>query len=287
MSCFTGARHVERALARWFDAEPRAMLVGETVGRGGIGGSTSGLAELHPERVLDTPVGDRGPLGLGFGLALGGRPVCVELPGLRSLLDAWGVLVDAAHAAAGPALTVRVPFEQGLGGSVEPDLGVVLDMQGISVHVPCASTVGALLEACLGRGLHVVLEPADLYAERAEPIVAEPGRARVLRRGAHLTVIAWGAGLHAARQAAERLAAEGVELELVDPVSVRPLDPAIGERIRQTGRVLVVHDGSPSLAGRLLAELLPAVFLYLEAPPRHCRATPQAVADAALQSVHY
>lgn len=292
MSIHTGAHHLRDALSAWLNTDASALLVGESVGRGeGVAGSCAGLSDLHPDQVLDTPVGDRSVLGLALGLALGGRPVCVELASVRSLLAGASILVDAARAASGefrPALTVRVPFQQGAGRTLEPAVADVLcRLEGVGVHVARSETAGALLGALLGKGVNVLLEPADDYARRTEATDASPGHANVVREGDHLTIVAWGAGVRSAEEAAQRLEPEGLSIQVVDAVSLSPLDPDLGEHVRRTGRVLTVHTDDASFSDRVHAHVLRSAFLYLESPPSDCHASPEAVLEAVRRSVHY
>lgn len=292
MSLLTGAHHLREALTTWLNTDATALLVGESVGRGeGVAGSCAGLSDLHPGQVLDTPVGDRSVLGLALGLALGGRPVCVELPSTRSLLAASSVLVDAARATSTdfrPALTVRVPFQQGMGRTIEPAIADLLcRLEGVGVHVARTETAHALLGSLLGQGVNVLLEPADDYARRAEPIEARPSTARVVAEGDHLTIVAWGAGVRSAVEAAERLRSEGMSIQVVDAVSLSPLDPTLGEHVRRTGRILTVHTDDASFSDRVHAQVLRSAFLYLESPPSDCHAELNAVVEAARRSVHY
>lgn len=287
----TGAQHIHTALDRFLASED-ALLVGESVGRGGgHGGSTAGLLQAHPNRVLDTPVGDRSVVGLGLGLALGGKHVVVELSSTRSLLAASGVLTDAARAAGSefrPALTIRVPYQQGLGAEIEPAVGDLLcHLPGIGVHVGRAETFAGLLEATLGKGVHVILETAEELERRAEAVPVTLGAAHTLRTGSHVTLVAWGTGVRAACDAADALATSGIQADVLDPVTLSSLCPSLGERVRQTGRVVAVGPDGSSFTDRILASALQSAFLYLESPPSGCRADVAAVVKAAQQSVHY
>jgi pyruvate dehydrogenase E1 component beta subunit len=287
----TGAQHAHDALSAFLTRDS-AVLVGENVGRGGgWGGSTAGLVDRFADQVIDTPVGDRSVVGLALGLALAGRPVCAELSSTRSLLAAASVLTDAARATRSefrPALVLRVPFAQGLGPVVEPPVGDLLcRLAGIGVHVARAETVRGLLSATLGAGVHVVLESADDLDRRAPAHDVTPGEALVLREGAHVTLVAWGSGVRAALDAAEQLAADGVEATVLDAVTLSSLDASIGAHVRRTGRIVAVGPRGSSFVDRVLAHALDTAFLYLESPPGDCHADVAAVVKAARHSVHY
>lgn len=289
----TGAEHARAALDAWLGGDPAAMLVGESVGRfGGNGGSTRGLLASHgPGRVVDTPIGDRSALGLALGLALAGRAVCVELSGSRSLLAAAEILGDAGRMASTefrPSLVIRVPLGGEAGPVVDAPVGALLaTLPSVPVCVATASTAGALLQRTLGRGVHVVLEPRAELARHASPRDADPGRLAVLREGSHVTLAAVGSGVAAALEAADALAHDGVDAEVLDLVALSPVDPALGEHVRRTGRLIAVHPGDAGLSRPMLAPALDAAFLYLESPPGDCPPQPTAVADAARRCVHY
>lgn len=292
MSLFTGAHHIRETLSAWLDHSPDAVLIGEAVGRGGgFADTTRGLQALHPARVLDTPVGDRSVLGLGVGMALAGRPVCIELPSTRSLLAGAEALSDVAafsSTAFAPSLTVRVPFQQGLGASLEPTLGALLSaLPGVGIHVARAETAEAILRATLGNGVHVVLEDAAGYERRVPSSEAPLGQARVLRSGDHATVITWGRGVEAALEATDALEREGISITVLDAVSLAPLDAALGEHVRRTGRVVTVHTTDASLADHVHAQTLKSAFLYLESPPSGCHADPHVITQTLRSSVHY
>lgn len=267
------------------------MMVGEGVGRaGGIGGSSAGLAELHPDRVIDLPVADRGTAGFALGLALAGRPVVVELSGTGRLPALLEVLTEAGASAGefSVPLVVRVPYgsEPGIDAPVGRWL---LDLPG--VRVVCGSSpgaVGALLRAALAsRGPTVLLEPRSVTAARGS---LEPGAtaAQVVREGRHVTLVAWGDGVAAAERAADTLAADGIEADVIDLVSLAPLDRAlVGRRVRATGRLVVVHPDDPGLARRVRELALDEAFLHLEAPLAEARAEADAIVRAARAAVEY
>ncbi|MCB9673881.1 MAG: hypothetical protein H6737_02130 [Alphaproteobacteria bacterium] len=289
----TGAEHIRDALAAWLDRTPTALLVGESVGAGeGHGGTTAGLlARFGAERVVDTPIADRTGFGLALGMALGGRPVCIELSSTRALLAVAEMLADAgriAGTAFRPALTVRVPVGGEAGEAIDPPAGDLLAaLPGVRVVCATAATAASLLSEVLGSGVTVVLEPRAELAVRRAAVDVSPDRLREVREGAHATVVAWGSAVDAALAAAEALAAEGISVQVVDPVALWPLDPDLGRRIVDTGRVVAAHPADGELARRVLSVALDDAFLYLESPPGHCSADPDSVQRAVRASVLY
>lgn len=288
----TGATHVRDALHAWMTRDAGATLIGEGVGRaGGNAGSTAGLLAAHPARVIDTPIGDRSALGLGLGMALAGRPVCVELSAGRALLAAAELLADAGRMSGSdfaPALTVRVPVGGEAGPAVDASVGALLAaLPGVTVSVSTAGTAGTLLAAALGRGVHVILEPRAESGRRADVREVTLGRLAVLRAGTHVTVAAAGAGVAAALDAAESLALDGIDAQVVDLVTISPVDPALAGLVERTGRLIVVHPGDAGVARPALDHALHGAFLYLESPLGDCAPSASAVSDAVRRSVAF
>ena len=157
----------------------------------------------------------------------------------------------------------------------------------------CARPMRAWPRGCFGSRCRSEVPPCfssrglrcsggTLSTEAVEP------RARTVRAGQHVTVAAWGEGVGAALQAAEALGHEGVFAEVIDLVSLSPLDAAfLGERVRATGRLVVVHQGDPEWAQRVRQCGLDEAFLYLEAPMGEAPARADLVTAAARSAVTY
>lgn len=292
MSAPTLPAAVRSALDRAMRADERVVVLGETVGRGGgLWGGTAGLlGAFGPERVRDLPVADRAMVGLALGLALGGQRPVLELAGTQRLVAVWEPLREAAALAAAGALTgplvVRVPWGGEAGPRLDPPVGALL---GDEIPVWCArsaSEAAALLEAALDTaGPTVLLEPRalsravspDLTQEPVEPVCA-------VRDGAHGTLVAWGPAVAEAVDVAEVLAAEGLRFEVVALRRLAPLDrAALGDRVRRTGRLCVLHGGDEALGDRIVQAVLDRAFLYLESPPARV-ATASALLAAAREA---
>ena len=274
---------VYRVLASWLERSD-CLLGRENLVRSEL------QVQFGPERVIDIPVADRGALGFALGLALSGKPVCLELTSSRSLLAAAEILTDAASMATGdfqPALTLRLPVGGEAGAAIDTPIGrLVSPLPGLRVLAGTGATTTALLQASLGAGLTLLLEPRSTHAPApATPI--DPAALRVVREGTHATVAAWGVAVDAAVQAAEALADEGVSVEVVDLVSLAPLDPSLHEHVARTGRLIVAHPSDVQLAGEVSRAAIDGAFLYLESPPSDCCAEPTAVRDAVWRSVTY
>jgi pyruvate/2-oxoglutarate/acetoin dehydrogenase E1 component len=222
------------------------------------------------DRTVVVPVSDRAALGLALGLALGGVPVIAELSGTARLPAVLEVLAEAgAVAAAGELavpLLVRVPWGAEAAGLDQPVGRWVLDVAGLSVVAASSGAhAAALIRAWAARpGPTVLLEPRALARDRRS--THEGASASVLRSGAHALLVAAGAHVGTALQAADALAAEGIEVAVLDLVRLAPF-PAdvLGPAARAAGRVVFVGDDD-ALARRVREAAVDGAFEFLEAP---------------------
>lgn len=293
MASQTMAGAIASTLAEALANDASVVVLGESVRSGR---TTEGLRErFGAERVIEVPVADHGALGLAMGMALAGKRPIVELSGTSRLLAVAEVLAEAAALASsefGCPILVRVPMGHEAGPRVDRAVADALaGIEGLTVAVPSspAQAAGLIRAACRARGPVVLLEPRSLYAQRGSageghwPL----GAAKVLREGSHVTLAAWGAGVEAALAAAETLAAEGIEADVIDVVSLSPADAAlIGGRVRATGRLVVVSGGD-AVGDRLVRVALVEAFEFLEAPPSVAGADVASVAQAARGAVHF
>lgn len=292
----TMRRTMVDALAAALETDPNVVVLGEMVGAlGGVSGGTEGLRErFGAERVRDLPVAERGMVGLALGLALAGRRVVVELTSASRALAVTELLAEAAAIAATGEfpvhLVVRLPVGDEAGPRLDrPVTALLASVAGLSVISPSSAVqAGTLLTAALAAGRPVViLEPRALLEHRG----GEAGvglAARTVRDGRHLTLASWGAGVDVAVEAAEVLAAEGVEAAVIDLVSLAPLDAAtLGASVRATGRLVVLEPPGSDLAAQVLCVGLGEAFLYLESPPVAARASTEAALAAARDAVHF
>ena len=292
-------------LADALEADPRVVLLGESVGRlGGIHRVTEGLLEqFGAQRVIDTPLSERGAVGLAVGLSLGGKLPVVELSvadrswaAAEQLLQELATLAGRTSELAAP-LVLRLPC--GAAGAAGPFVGGAVESLLTSapgLAVVCGSTpadaAGLLRSALAAKTPVVLLEPMGLYATRA-PLTRDPvplASARTVREGDHCTVLCWGDSVGTCADAAEALAEHAYGVEVVDLRSLQPLDlGAIGASVRKTGRVLVVHEGGPAFADRVLRAATREAFLSLEAPPATVGGLPtvDAVARAVVDAVQF
>jgi 2-oxoisovalerate dehydrogenase E1 component beta subunit len=250
---------------------------------------TRGLWERWPHRVLDTPIAESGTLGIAIGAALlGFRPV-VEMQFADFVSCGFNQLVNVAaklyYRWQVPCpLVVRLPSGGGVGAgpfhSQNPE-GWFVHAGGLKIVCPAtAADAETLLEAAI-RDPNPVLffEHKFLYRRIKERLPAagpsdavEPlGRSKVMRPGRDLSLIAYGASTWVAMEAAEALASEGVEAEVVDLRTLVPLDEeSVVASVRKTSRALVVHEAlrTGGFGAEVAARLADAAFPWLDAPVR-------------------
>ncbi len=279
-----GAQRIHDVLANALARDKRVQVLGEALP---LSPASAGLLAACPAQVHLLPAADATLIGVAVGMAIGGHRPVVELAGTSAL---WGALQQLGQEAAAIAgefsapVVVRVP----VGPNGFDPTPLLTAVPGLSVA--CASTptdAAALLQAALTHsGPTVLLEPMTVLADTGGPseLPEVPlGSARVVREGRHVTVLAWGEGVAAAEKAANTLAAEDIEAEVVDLRSLSPLDSeTIGASVRKTGRCVLVGAGSAALITAIRA-----AFLRLESPPTTATATAGRIVEAARSAVHY
>jgi pyruvate dehydrogenase E1 component beta subunit len=252
------------ALREGLERDERVVLMGQDIGvRGGAFGVTAGLLEAFgAARVRDAPSSEAALVGIGIGAALSGmRPVVELTTATYAMLTLDQLIHHAAPLRAlsggrlSAPLTVRIP--QGGGARLGPIHSQTIEallhhIPGLVVAVPAtpADAKGLLSAAIASDDPVVVLEHAALYDTRGaveEEDVAPLGRAIVRRAGSEVSIVASSRMAIVAEAAAARLADEhGVDAEVIDLRSVRPLDHAtIAASVRRTGRAVIVEEGWP------------------------------------------
>jgi len=300
---------IRTALREALAADPRVFLMGEDVGRyGGSYAVSKGLLEeFGPERIRDTPLSESGFVGAGIGAAIGGMRPIVEVMTVNFSLLALDQVVNSAatlrHMSGGQVgVPLVVRMATGAGRQVAAQHSHSLEgwyahIPGISVLAPAtAHDARWMLTAALKEPDPVfIFEHTMLYPEEGE-VGEAPGplplfAAAIRRPGRDVSLIAHGGSVGKALSAAETLASEGIEAEVVDLRSLRPLDDAtILESVRRCHRAVVVDEGwrSGSLAAEVASRISEAAFFDLDAPvARVCTAEvpipyPKHLEDAAL-----
>ena len=267
--------------------EPRAFLLGEDVGRyGGCFAVSKGLLqEFGEERVRDTPLSESAFVGAAIGAALGGMRPIVEIMTCNFSLLALDQIVNNAATLrhmSGGQFGVPLVIRSTTGAGRQLAAQHSHSFEGWFAHVPGLKILApATLEDARGM-LWPALEDPDpvlifehggLYGLKGErpdaPAPVDISSAAVRRPGRDVTLVAYGGLLHKALEAAEELAGEGVEAEVIDLRVLRPLDtPTLLASVARTHRVVLVDEGwrSGGISAEIAARLAEAAFYELDAP---------------------
>jgi pyruvate dehydrogenase E1 component beta subunit len=278
---------IRSALREALRDDPRVFLMGEDVG--GYGGafkvSHGLLEEFGPERVRDTPLSENTFLGAGIGAALGGMRPIVEIMTVNFSLLALDQIVNNAATLrhmSGGQLSVPLVVRMTTGGGRQLAAQHSHSLEGWFAHIPgikivvpavAADARGLFLAALRDPDPVFIFEHATLYPvegevdEQAGP--AEIGRALVRRAGDAVSVITYGGTLGKALQAADELAVDGIQAEVIDLRSLRPLDTeTILASVARTHRAVIVDEGwrTCSFAAEVSARIMEGGFYSLDAP---------------------
>jgi len=276
-------------LAEAMAKDPSIFVVGEGIGaRGGNFTTTLGLYErFGPERLRDTPITERGFVGLCTGAAMAGARPVVDFMFIDFILDAMGELINqmakVQYMSSG-RLKMPVVLRGAIGignsaathhsGSYYPTF---VNVPGFRVVVPATphDAKGLFATALQGDDPVLFLEHKSLLYNKG-PVPEESytipfGQARVAREGADVTVVAISVMVKKALEAAETLAAEGASVEVIDPRTLAPLDiPTILASVHKTGRLLIVDEwfGPCGMGAEIAAQVMDQAFDDLDAPVR-------------------
>jgi 2-oxoisovalerate dehydrogenase E1 component beta subunit len=279
---------INDALATEMARDPSVCVLGEDIGRdGGVFRATEGL--LHrfgAERVIDTPLNEGGIVGMAIGMAMNGLRPVAEIEFSDFMYPAFDQIVSEMaklrYRSAGQftaAVVVRAPSGGGIKGghyhSQSPE-AYYIHTAGLVVAMPStpADAKGLLTSAIRGEDPVIFLEPKALYrtvkgeVPEGEHLVPF-GKGRIVRPGDDVTLITWGAMVPVAKVAAAEAASDGVEVEVLDPRTLWPLDIAMIEAsVKRTGRAVVLHE-APRTCGfgaEISALIQERCFLHLKAP---------------------
>ena len=288
MPSMTMVQAIQDGLRIALREDPRVVILGEDVGlNGGVFRVTEGLqAEFGADRVADTPLAENGIIGAAIGMALYGMKPVAEIQFVDFIYPAFDQIVSelaklrwrSAGQYTCPVI-VRAPYGGGIKGglyhSQSPE-AYFCHTAGLKVVIPStpSDAKGLLLEALAGEDPVIFLEPKRLYRsvkeEVAEGRFTVPlSKARIARAGEHVTVLAYGAMVPVAMDAAEQAMAKGWSAEVVDLRTLLPLDSeTMLDSVRKTGRVVILHE-APRTCGygaELSAQIAEQALTSLQAP---------------------
>jgi pyruvate dehydrogenase E1 component beta subunit len=291
----TMVQAINLALMQEMERDDDVLVLGEDIGvDGGVFRVTDGLlAKFGDQRVIDTPLAEGAIVGMAIGMAIYGLKPVPEIQFSGFSFQSFHQIEN--HAARYRARTrgryhiqmvVRMPYGGGvraLEHHSESEEAYYAHTPGLKIVIPSSprSARALLISAIRDPDTVIFFEPKALYhAIKEEVPVAEEmwpiGKARVVREGKDLTLIAYGAMLHRCLEVAERVHAEdGAEVEVIDLLSISPMDTeTIAASARKTGRVVVAHEAQRSfgVGAEVMARVVETAFLQLQAPVRRVTA---------------
>jgi len=293
----TTSKAISEAIAQEIERDERVFVMGEDIGvYGGIFGATEGLlAKYGPEKIMDTPISETGFIGAAVGAAVSGMRPIAEL----MFVDFFGVCMDQIynhmakiHYESGGNVSVPMVITTGIGGGYgdaaqhsQTLYGTFAHLPGMKIVIPSTPYDAKGLMTAAIRDDNPVLyffhkgimglgwmtpNPRATGPVPEESYTVPIGKADVKRDGRDVTIVTVSLMVHRALDAADALATEGIEAEVLDLRSLVPLDrEAICESVRKTRRLLVVDEDYRSfgMSGEVITTAIEGAFDYLDAPP--------------------
>lgn len=278
---------VNQALHEEMERDESVFLFGEDVGLvGGTFRATEGLmAEFGARRVRDTPIAEAAIIGIGIGSALGGLRPIAELMTMNFGIVAMDQIINHVSkmrymfgGQINLPMVIRAPGGGGTQKAAQHSHSIeswFVNAPGIRVVIPSTpyDVKGLLKTAIRSEDPILFIEHEMLYGVRGEVPEEEYllpfGRADIKRPGSDVTIIAWSKMVHESLTAAAQLAAEGIEAEIVDPMTLDPLDMnTILSSVAKTGRAVIVEEGwrNVGVGAELAARIQEHLFYDLQAP---------------------
>jgi len=244
------------------------------------------LQEFGPERVIDTPITEHGFAGLAIGAAFAGLKPVVEFMTWNFAMQAIDQIINSAAKQlymSGGQVQAPMVFRGPNGAAARVAAQHSQDYSAWYSHIPgltvvapysAADAKGLLKAAIRSPNPVVFLENEILYGSiglvpKVDDFVLPIGKARIARQGSDVTIVSFSMGMRYATQATEKLVAAGVDVELIDLRTLRPMDSAtVIESVRKTGRLVTVEEGWPQggIGAELAARVMEGAFDYLDAP---------------------
>lgn len=279
---------INHALKTMLEADERTLILGEDVGKnGGVFRATEGLYEVFgDERVIDTPLSESGIVGTSVGLAINGFKPIAEMQFMGFIYPAYDQIMTHVSRIRMKTmghftvpLVIRAPYGAGIRApEIHSDSAESLftHMPGIKVVCPSDpyAAKGLLIAAVEDPDPVLFMEPMRSYrANRVEvpteKYTLEIGKGRLLREGEDITIIAWGAMVPIAEQAATYAEQKGITADVIDLQTLYPFDrDIITQSVQKTGRAVIVHEAHATggFGNDLVSHVNDTAFLYLRAP---------------------
>jgi pyruvate dehydrogenase E1 component beta subunit len=244
------------------------------------------LQEFGAQRVIDTPITEHGFAGLGVGAAMAGLKPIVEFMTFNFAMQAMDQIINSAAKTrymSGGQMTCAIVFRGPNGAAARVAAQHSQDFSAWYSHIPglkviaphtAADAKGLLKAAIRDPNPVVFLENEILYGQsfpipKLDDFVVPIGKAKIARPGSHVTIVAWSIGMTYALKAAEELAKEGIEAEVIDLRTLRPMDTdTILASVKKTNRLVTVEEGwqQSGVGAEIAARVMERAFDYLDAP---------------------
>jgi pyruvate dehydrogenase E1 component beta subunit len=276
------------AMAEEMRRDPDVFVMGEEVAeyQGAYKVTQGLLQEFGARRVIDTPITEHGFAGIGVGAAMAGLKPIVEFMTFNFAMQAMDQIINSAAKTlymSGGQMGCAIVFRGPNGAAARVAAQHSQDysawfsqIPGLKVIAPysAADYKGLLKSAIRDPNPVIFLENEMLYGHSGEvpkldDYVIPIGKARIVRSGGHVTIISWSNGMSYALKAAEELAREGIEAEVIDLRTLRPMDTdTIIASVKKTGRAVTVEEGwqQNGVGGEIAARIMEHAFDYLDAP---------------------
>ena len=288
MMTMTVREALRAAMSEEMRADKDVFLMGEEVGQyqGAYKISQGMLDEFGAARIIDTPITEHGFTGIATGAAFAGLKPIVEFMTFNFAMQAMDQIINSAAKTlymSGGQMGCQIVFRGPNGAAARVGAQHSQDftawfsqIPGLKVVVPysAADAKGLLKSAIRDPNPVIFLENEILYGKsfevpKLDDWIVPIGKARVARAGTHVTIVSFGIGMTYALGAAEKLAAEGIEAEVIDLRTIRPMDlETVLISVRKTNRCVCVEEGFPrfSVTSELAAQIMTHCFDYLDAP---------------------
>ncbi len=279
---------LNEAMAEELRRDPNVFVMGEEVAEyQGAYKITQGLlAEFGPQRVIDTPITEHGFAGLGVGAAFAGLRPIIEFMTFNFAMQAIDQIINSAAKQlymSGGQVKAPIVFRGPNGPAARVAAQHSQDFSAWYSHVPgliviapfSAADAKGLLKAAIRSDNPVVFLENEILYGASSPVpklddyVLPIGKARVVREGKDVTIVSFSMGMRYATNATEKLVAAGVDVELIDLRTLRPMDiDTIVASVKKTGRCVTVEEGWPQggIGAEIAAQLMDKAFDYLDAP---------------------
>jgi pyruvate dehydrogenase E1 component beta subunit len=289
MALMTVIGAINQALDQEMARDKSVVVYGEDVGlEGGVFRATVDLQNKYgKDRCFDTPLAEAALIGAGIGMAINGLKPVAEIqfsgfvfPGYDQIVSHAARMRNRTRGKYSVPMVIRMPH----GGGIRALEHHSENIETLFAHIPGLKVVvpstpydakGLMISAIRDEDPVIFLEPSKIYRAFKQEVPEEEytipiGKAKIVKPGKDVTVVAWGAYIRETEKAIKELEAEGISVELIDLRTISPIDKdTILTSVKKTGRFVVVHEAAKSFGpgAELMSIVNEGAFLYLEAPP--------------------